>query len=383
MQFWTIKGQGGVAEVDANGQDVSGTEFTGCGISGTLPTMSVRCVVREGRISPAGFETIIANCASSVPGTARPSIDFLGNDVQLSFRGWHGGMEIRNITHVNSVASLDIGAGSGALRLASTCTEGIVVCRGITDFEDLSAGTVVITTGLLDTQTVRDMGYFGEVYINTDSGVAGTAYPLGMPDSPVSNFNDAWTIAERVGVQSFHIVGEVTLTKTVRFAKIRGNYGSTKIDVGGRDISGTLFESVSLDGVIPVLTHGIVLRNSIVNGAGLTGFMGECVNTVLEANISLQGGVHLFKNCASHIAGNTRPTMDCQGNSIALSVRGWHGGLELANYSNALSTASFDFDAGAFRMLSTVSAGEIVLRGIMDLDDQSTGTTIVSADRVA
>ena len=398
MQFWTIHGQGGVAEVDINGQDVSGTEFHACGISGTLPTLSVRCVIMEGRISPVGLfnfkgalancvfsgslslqagETIIAKCASAFPGITRPNIDFAGNDIQLSLRGWLGGVEIRNITHANTVASVDM--ETGALRLAASCTEGLVVARGITDFEDLSAGSVVITTGMLDTQTIRDFGYFGAVYINTDTGVAGTAFPLGMADNPVNNFDDAWTIAERVGVHQFHIVGEVTLTKTVRFAMITGHYGATKIDVGGKDISGTLFEGVSLEGAIPTLTHGIVLKDSIVDGAGLTGFKGEALNTVLEANISLQAGLHLFKNCASHVPGNTRPTMDCQGNDVNISVRGWHGGLELINYSNALSTASFDFDAGAFRMLSSVSAGEIVVRGIMDLDDQSSGATIIQS----
>lgn len=217
----------------------------------------------------------------------------------------------------------------------------------------------------------------GEVYINTDIGVAGTTYPLGTPNNPVSNFDDAWAIAERINVKSLFVVGEILVTKTMRFWSVRGHYGATKIDVNNFDVSGTKFENVSLEGTLPVLTHGVVLERGLVNGAGLFNFRGEIIECSLEANLSLQAGLTLLKNCSSHVPGTGRPVLDAANNLVNISVRGWHGGLEVRNISVALSTASFDFDAGSLRLVATCTDGEIVVRGLVDFEDLSAGSTIV------
>lgn len=55
--------------------------------------------------------------------------------------------------------------------------------------------------------------YENAVHIDTTgAGTAGTAFPIGTPQVPVSNLANAITIAAAVGVASYHIRGAITLT---------------------------------------------------------------------------------------------------------------------------------------------------------------------------
>jgi hypothetical protein len=174
-QFWKFKGLAAVAEIALNGQDVSGTIFEGIGLSGDVPVLSQRCVLLNGRISPAGVTdftgamagvvfdgnltlqagtTIIANCVSNISGVSRPTIDAQGNLVDLSIRKWSGGLNLRNISNAGTNVSVDI--DSGTLDLDATCTSGTVVVRGVgTLIDNSGSGCTVIKDGFVDGLDVK------------------------------------------------------------------------------------------------------------------------------------------------------------------------------------------------------------------------------------
>jgi hypothetical protein len=55
--------------------------------------------------------------------------------------------------------------------------------------------------------------YESVVHIDTTGGgVAGTAFPIGTPGTPVDNPTDARTIADALGIRQYHVNGQITLT---------------------------------------------------------------------------------------------------------------------------------------------------------------------------
>jgi hypothetical protein len=54
--------------------------------------------------------------------------------------------------------------------------------------------------------------YAGKITIDTVSGTAGTTFPIGTEDDPVSNVADAKTIADSLGFKTYHLNGSITLT---------------------------------------------------------------------------------------------------------------------------------------------------------------------------
>jgi len=118
------------------------TNFTGsverCGITGNItlgdPT------------GPNDFDFI--DCRSRVPGTSTPVIDCNSlNNLQISIRGWIGGIEIRNYDSAANDMSIDMAPGHAILH--ASCTNGTIVVRGPGHVTDNSAGTTIVTTGLV------------------------------------------------------------------------------------------------------------------------------------------------------------------------------------------------------------------------------------------
>jgi hypothetical protein len=99
--------------------------------------------------SPA-IDTIFLSCYSGIATT--PILDCNGTDRDVIIRHYVGGVEIRNFTQGN----MTIDMNSGQVILASSCTGGTIVVRGICRFEDNSAGSTVVTDGLMNVDTIWD-----------------------------------------------------------------------------------------------------------------------------------------------------------------------------------------------------------------------------------
>jgi hypothetical protein len=81
VQFWRFEGRAAIAEINIGGQDCSGAEFFGCGVSGTLPILTQRMVIQNGRISPPGLFNFLGVMANSV---LNDSISLQAGDVDLT-----------------------------------------------------------------------------------------------------------------------------------------------------------------------------------------------------------------------------------------------------------------------------------------------------------
>ena len=138
------------------GASLSNCEFQFATVTGTLDGGSTlrRCIIEtlnfvngeldqctiEGTVTLGGSEeALFLECKSGVPGAATPVIDLGGSGQALAVRGWIGGLELRNRTGTDAI-SVDM--NSGQVIIASTCSAGDIIIRGIYDkLTDNSTGT--------------------------------------------------------------------------------------------------------------------------------------------------------------------------------------------------------------------------------------------------
>lgn len=149
-------------------QSIAGAVFAGAMVTGVGTGMGPRfyeCILMEGGsltvanmlaeccILRAGGDFICSgtgayyfiNCASGVAGASTPSIDFGAAIVNtnVNFRGYSGGIEIRNM----SVAGSDLMSleGHGQLVINASCSAGTVVIRGHFTVTDNAGGALTLS----------------------------------------------------------------------------------------------------------------------------------------------------------------------------------------------------------------------------------------------
>jgi len=158
---FTLKGIG-VPEVDLNGQNIKNSQFLQVKLKGNFvdgANIVVRnSVLLDGAylngfvensslagdlICQDGAAVFLKDVASAIPGTARPTISMNPTGTsQLSVRGYNGGLTIFDCNQAADRVTVELAAGS--LTFDSTCTNGIMVARGVGKFVDNTNGATVV-----------------------------------------------------------------------------------------------------------------------------------------------------------------------------------------------------------------------------------------------
>lgn len=218
------------------------------------------------------------------------------------------------------------------------------------------------------------------VYIDTSSAYTGTAYPKGNQEHPVSNITDALTIAAANSLTHLYVRGTVTVPgglSLANYAFSGHSANSGAIVLGGGSTVGTSLDNLTVSGTV---NGDIVIRDSFING--LTAFSGVIYNSALTAStITLAGSSGTTVNILdsrSSVAGTGTPTIDFGGAGRNLSVRGYSGGLAIVNKTGAGDSISMDFLSGHAKIESSCTAGDIVVRGIVKITDNSAGCNVIS-----
>lgn len=184
---WTILGYD-EAEVNLNGQNVNGSTFENSIIKGSMSgTVSVRGGLIEdvtgflGVATGAGFsgnitlgvgQSTFERCHSRTPGTATPTLDFVGAGRRANVRAYSGGLAVENMTDVTNTCTVEFVAGQ--IVVDSSCTDGVLDIRGvIKPVTDNSAGTNVITSGALNQNLISTRVWGEPTSTQTDTSTMG------------------------------------------------------------------------------------------------------------------------------------------------------------------------------------------------------------------
>jgi hypothetical protein len=232
---------------------------------------------------------------------------------------------------------------------------------------------------LMELEAIQYSSYNGGVTLDIAGGTAGTAYPQGTPEYPVNNLTDAKVIAGVRGFETIYVIGNWTLQATddVEGYCIVGQNTSTTeiIFTSGSLVSGEISEA-TISGTI---SGEMMISNCIVGDLVYAG--GQVKYCVLAGTVVLDGADAYFLNCWSGVAGGLgHPVVDMGGSGRDFNLRQYNGGIGIINLTGSDDKASLDFVSGHAKIYSSVTAGEIVIRGSCKVTDESTGVADVNYD---
>lgn len=235
--------------------------------------------------------------------------------------------------------------------------------------------------GLINSAQIEYSSFLGGVHIDVVNGVVGTLFPRGTAQMPVNNLADAKLIAVTRGFESIHILGNIEFTN------------GDSID--GYEVIGEGCHITILTFSSSVSTDEVIIRHATVQGIldghevhiydshveNLVGFSGMLFDCLLMGNITLARTEDChFINCVSAVPGSGTPVIDMGGSGRGLGVRAYAGGIKLINKTGS-EPVSIDFISGQLKLASTVTDGEIVVRGAGWISEPyHTGTTTIRDD---
>ena len=219
----------------------------------------------------------------------------------------------------------------------------------------------------------------GVVSIDTANGTSGTTFPTGTRNQPVDNIADALTIATAEGLDRFELRGTITLAAAFTAKELVGTDENAIVALGSQDVSGTIFENVSISGTADTLTAPLTLKGSLVNSTGLVGFQGLMDGCRLDGDLTFAAGNSMLEDCKSQDSGNEPAVLAAGAALVDISVRGWHGDVTVDSSSNASSAWTLNIESGTLTLANGCNNGTVKVQGHGDLVDNSGVNCIVDA----
>ena len=216
--------------------------------------------------------------------------------------------------------------------------------------------------------------YEGSVWLDQKRGVAGTVVGVnGTKNNPVDTLADAATLlatAKLIGLRHLRIRQTTGGALDLSTAGVWDQFiveaigAEVSIDFGGEDVDGSQFIGCALTGT---MVGSIVAGNCDLDGVvDLDGHFNVC--HLAGTNALANAARVIFDRCTSKVAGGAGQAIVDMGAAHAAGshaqFRGWIGGIDLRNMDNAGDLVSLDFVSGHAVLGSTVSAGNLVLRGV-------------------
>lgn len=225
---------------------------------------------------------------------------------------------------------------------------------------------------VVDTGIAQSLDYGGVIHINTNIGSSGTTYPAGTLAQPLNNISDAKVLADTFGIKEFHIFGSLTIDTDLEGFIVFGGNLNDVVTIQNVSVDKTTFKQCLLQGTY---TGEIAADNCILN-SGLTGMNGYFQHCGFLGSMNFSPNAQcVFNDCHSQIPGTSSPSL-YMNTGVQLSLRKYSGGLAIYN-AGAGSTATLEFLVGNCRLLSGNTGGQIVIRGLATLTDESSGTEVL------
>ena len=256
------------------------------------------------------------------------------------------------------------------------------------------------SAGLQDPFALQQASFVnGEVAIDTVTGSSGTTFPRGTRAFPVNNISDALTICQQRGIRTIHVLGDgltqplgtspaLTLTSNdfsdgYTFTG-DGPFISEIVIQSGANITNCKFVNMTISSAvldnnntfIDCELYDIDMFDGLITHCSLKGAIQLNPNSITEL-------VDCYSGYASH-GPTDYPIIDfANGVDADCLVRNYSGRLLIQNMTQATNDLSVDFTAGTCIIDGSVTAGEIIIRGDCELEDNHLGTANVDLQNTA
>lgn len=234
-----------------------------------------------------------------------------------------------------------------------------------------------------NSQDIEFASFEGAVHVDlnnvTGRADSGTSFPSGTHRQPVNNFADALQILSVRGFGRIRLHGDAIVDSGLNFSDITfigDSMSRSHITINSSaNVFRCEFEEMSVDGTLD--GYSTVRHCEAQN---LLFFDGFIENSALFGTITLSGNREAnIVNCWDGTAGLEIPIIDMGGSGQSLVLRNYNGGIKLIN-KNGNDSVSMDVDPGRIILDSTITAGDIVVRGVGTFIDDSNGADVISDD---
>jgi len=218
------------------------------------------------------------------------------------------------------------------------------------------------------------MSYMGAVNIDTSNGTAGTAFGTnGTVGNPVDNIADAIVLDAILKSRTYRLRGSVTLPDSHDDWIFIGTGTETVVALNGQDTNDSFFQGCELSG--NAANSHIHAHDCTLDGVtNVSGIFAQCR---LRNSLSLAPNGTMFAHCYSYMPGaGSTPIIDVQGAGRTLNMRAYSGGVRLQNMNDPGNATTIELIAGQVVVDASCTDGDLAIRGIGSLTDNSTGTTV-------
>ena len=253
----------------------------------------------------------------------------------------------------------------------------------INPIEPAAYVTVVITAS--SSATLQELGaiqyasFGGGVTVDVLSPYSGIEFPVGTPQEPVNNLSDAMTIANERGFTTFYIIGDITIDTSGDYEDMvfigESQTKSILTVSSGANVTGCEFKDAT---VLGTLDGNSLIQNCVLSD--LEYVYGIIVECILEPGTITLGGTNPahFLDCWCGDPDDVWPTVDCGGAGQALALQNYNGRIKLINKTGT-EQIQIALNAGHVWLDSTVTNGDIYIKGVGELDDDGSATVDATA----
>jgi len=253
----------------------------------------------------------------------------------------------------------------------------------INPIEPATYVTVVITASssatLQELSTLQYSSFSGGVTVDVTSIYTGTDFPVGTPQEPVNNLADAMTIATERGFTLLYIIGDITVDASGDYENMvfigESQTKSVLTISDGANVTGCEFKDATILGV---LDGNSLIQNCVLSD--LEYVYGIIVECILEPGTIILGGTNPahFLDCWCGDPDDAWPTIDCGGSGQALALQNYNGRIKIINKTGT-EQVQIALNAGHVWLDSTVTNGDIYIKGVGELTDDSSATVDATA----
>jgi hypothetical protein len=348
--------------------------FDKCNIGAvTGPPLTAFSTAFASTVTFNGTGTVLLHQSmSGVAGGGAPVFDCgaaVGN-LDLNFRAWSGGVDLRNFGQAGTdKMTLE---GFGQLILNANCIGGEVQLRGSFKLNDNSGGLVDVD----DSANVTNEGYAGGyVYIDTANGTAGTVpYVNGTVNNPVDSLADAITLASALNFTRFFCVPQTSITLAGDMANYEFDGISWSLACGGYDLSNSYIKNAFVSGISTSDTQNAYFERCFMFGATIgSAVLRHCA---IHTSLTLTEANSVTMTDCYQAAGGGVPYLDYSVTGANAQIDRWSGNLEVRSMV-AGDTIQL-YGLGGFVIHSGCTGGVATIAGSITVTDNASGAVTVS-----
>jgi hypothetical protein len=237
------------------------------------------------------------------------------------------------------------------------------------------------SAGLTFSEEINSQSFTsGQVTLDVNAGLPGTAFPRGTPTNPVNNLSDALQIAADRGLHKIALTGFVTATGSENLdgISIEGGAGASNVVyLAGVSTVNSSFERLIVCGAQNGLSRFVDVILGVTGLAGFTNAEGRFINCIVNTASGFEqnatGVGSLLDNCSFVMPDNAQVAFNANGK--AFSLRQCTGNILITNATD-VEEQDLNFAGGRVEVDASCTAGQFNLSGVASLTDNSGGTVL-------